>query len=251
MIRVKDVRKSFGEKTVLKDINMNFEPGKCNMLIGASGSGKTVLMNIISGLVEPDSGEVWYGDREMTRMNREEKKMLHQKIGMLFQGSALFDFRTVLGNVMFPMDFLTDWSKAEKEERARYLLDKVNVKDSEDKYPDELSGGMQKRVGIARAIALNPTFLFCDEPNSGLDPETAIVIDHLISSLTKELGITTIMNTHDLNSIMEIGDNIGFLYKGEIIWQGDRHSILSAECPQLREFLCSNTLARNIIEKRR
>ena len=131
MIRVKDVRKSFGEKTVLKDINMNFEPGKCNMLIGASGSGKTVLMNIISGLVEPDSGEVWYGDREMTRMNREEKKMLHQKIGMLFQGSALFDFRTVLGNVMFPMDFLTDWSKAEKEERARYLLDKVNVKDSE------------------------------------------------------------------------------------------------------------------------
>ena len=141
-------------------------------------------------------------------------------------------------------------SRAEKEERARYLLDKVNVKDSEDKYPDELSGGMQKRVGIARAIALNPTFLFCDEPNSGLDPETAIVIDHLISSLTKELGITTIMNTHDLNSIMEIGDNIGFLYKGEIIWQGDRHSILSAECPQLREFLCSNTLARNIIEKR-
>ena len=140
--------------------------------------------------------------------------------------------------------------RAEKEERARYLLDKVNVKDSEDKYPDELSGGMQKRVGIARAIALNPTFLFCDEPNSGLDPETAIVIDHLISSLTKELGITTIMNTHDLNSIMEIGDNIGFLYKGEIIWQGDRHSILSAECPQLREFLCSNTLARNIIEKR-
>ena len=138
MIRVKDVRKRFGEKTVLKDINMNFEPGKCNMLIGASGSGKTVLMNIISGLVEPDSGEVWYGDREMTRMNREEKKMLHQKIGMLFQGSALFDFRTVLGNVMFPMDFLTDWSKAEKEERARYLLDKVNVKDSEDKYPDEL-----------------------------------------------------------------------------------------------------------------
>ena len=145
------------------------------------------------------------------------------------------------------MDFLTDWSLAEKKERARYLLDKVNVKDSEDKYPDELSGGMQKRVGIARAIALNPEYLFCDEPNSGLDPETSIVIDQLISSLTKELGITTIMNTHDMNSILEIGDNIGFLHKGTILWEGDRHSILSSDCRQLTDFLCSNTLARNII----
>ncbi|MGM9737354.1 MAG: ABC transporter ATP-binding protein [Candidatus Cryptobacteroides sp.] len=249
MIQVKDIRKSFGDKTVLKDININFEPGKCNMLIGASGSGKTVLMNIVSGLVAPDSGKVLYDDKDFTKMGKEEKKLIHQKIGMLFQGSALFDFRTVLGNVMFPMDFLTDWSLAEKKERARYLLDKVNVKDAEDKYPDELSGGMQKRVGIARAIALNPEYLFCDEPNSGLDPETSIVIDHLISSITKEFSITTILNTHDMNSIMEIGDNIGFLYQGEIIWQGDRHSIMSTDCPQLVEFLCSNTLARNILRK--
>ncbi|MDD6253184.1 MAG: ABC transporter ATP-binding protein [Candidatus Cryptobacteroides sp.] len=249
MIQVKDIRKSFGDKTVLKDININFEPGKCNMLIGASGSGKTVLMNIVSGLVAPDSGKVLYDDKDLTKMGKEEKKLIHQKIGMLFQGSALFDFRTVLGNVMFPMDFLTDWSLAEKKERARYLLDKVNVKDAEDKYPDELSGGMQKRVGIARAIALNPEYLFCDEPNSGLDPETSIVIDRLISSITKEFSITTILNTHDMNSIMEIGDNIGFLYQGEIIWQGDRNSIMSTDCPQLVEFLCSNTLARNILRK--
>ena len=249
MIQVKDIRKSFGDKTVLKDININFEPGKCNMLIGASGSGKTVLMNIVSGLVAPDSGKVLYDDKDLTKMGKEEKKLIHQKIGMLFQGSALFDFRTVLGNVMFPMDFLTDWSLAEKKERARYLLDKVNVKDAEDKYPDELSGGMQKRVGIARAIALNPEYLFCDEPNSGLDPETSIVIDRLISSITKEFSITTILNTHDMNSIMEIGDNIGFLYQGEIIWQGDRSSIMSTDCPQLVEFLCSNTLARNILRK--
>ena len=172
-----------------------------------------------------------------------------QKIGILFQGSALFDFRTVLGNIMFPMDFLTDWSESEKKERARYLLDKVNVKDSEDKYPDELSGGMQKRVGIARAIALNPSYLFCDEPNSGLDPETAIVIDKLISSITKEFGITTVMNTHDLNSILEIGDNIGYLYKGTILWEGDRHSIMNSGCEQLEEFLCSNMLARSIIQQ--
>lgn len=247
MITVKSLNRSFDGRQVLKDVNMSFMPGQCNMIIGASGSGKTVLLNMLIGLVEPDSGEIWYGDEEFTRMSVSEKKSLHQKIGVLFQGSALFDFRTVIGNVMFPMDFLTDWSEAEKRDRARYLLDKVNVKDSEDKYPDELSGGMQKRVGIARAIALNPSFLFCDEPNSGLDPETSIVIDRLISSLTKELGITTIMNTHDMNSMLEIGDNIGFIHDGTVIWKGDRHSILSTDCDPLVEFLSSNALARNII----
>lgn len=251
MITVKNLKKSFDGKAVLNDVSMSFRPGQCNMLIGASGSGKTVLLNMLIGLSEPDSGEIWYDDEEFTRMSSAEKKLLHQKIGVLFQGSALFDFRTVLGNVMFPMDFLTDWSESEKRDRARYLLDKVNVKDSEDKYPDELSGGMQKRVGIARAIALNPSYLFCDEPNSGLDPQTSIVIDQLISSLTKEFGITTIMNTHDMNSILEIGDNIGFLYRGTILWEGDKHSILSSDCQQLTEFLCSNTLARNIIRNSR
>lgn len=251
MITVKNLHKSFDGKTVLKDVSMSFREGQCNMLIGASGSGKTVLLNMLIGLTTPDSGEIWYDNDEFTQMSETEKKLLHQKIGVLFQGSALFDFRTVLGNVMFPMDFLTDWSEAEKKEKARYLLDKVNVKDSEDKYPDELSGGMQKRVGIARAIALDPSYLFCDEPNSGLDPQTSIVIDRLISSLTKELGITTIMNTHDMNSILEIGDNIGFLHNGTILWEGDRHSILkSADCQPLNDFLCSNTLARNILQKK-
>ena len=247
MITVKNLKKSFDGRPVLNGVSMSFRKGECNMLIGASGSGKTVLLNMLIGLVAPDSGEIWYGDEEFTKMSETEKKLLHQKIGILFQGSALFDFRTVLGNVMFPMDFLTDWTEAEKRDRARYLLDKVNVRDSDDKYPDELSGGMQKRVGIARAIALNPSYLFCDEPNSGLDPQTSIVIDQLISSLTKEFGITTIMNTHDMNSILEIGDNIGFLHEGTILWEGDRHSILSADCRPLVDFLCSNTLARNII----
>ncbi len=251
MITVHNLTKSFDGKPVLKGVSMSFLPGKCNMLIGASGSGKTVLLNMLIGLIAPDSGEIMYGDQVFTKMSEYEKKRLHQKIGVLFQGSALFDFRTVLGNIMFPMDFLTNWSEKEKVERARYLLDKVNVRDSEDKYPSELSGGMQKRVGIARAIALNPSFLFCDEPNSGLDPETSIVIDRLISSITKEFGITTIMNTHDMNSMLEIGDNIGFLHNGTILWEGDRHSILYSDCQPLIEFLSANTLARNIINDTR
>lgn len=248
MIRVQDINKSFDGKTVLKDINISFGKGQCNMLIGASGSGKTVLMNLIAGLLSPDSGEIWYEDEPLSSMGEQERKQLHQRIGILFQGSALFDFRTVLGNVMFPLDFLTDWPDSKKIAHARELLDRVNVKDAEDKYPEEISGGMQKRVGIARALALNPSFLFCDEPNSGLDPETSIIIDHLIRDLTKEFNITTIINTHDMNSIMEIGDTIGFLYKGEIVWKGDKNDIMSTDCPQLKDFLCSNALARNILK---
>ena len=250
MIKVENLNKSFDGIQVLKDINVQYEPGKCNMIIGASGSGKTVLLKNLIGLLEPDSGDICYGDKKLSEMSYYEKKSLRQRIGILFQGSALFDFATVLENVMFPMDFFTDWSVSEKKERARYFLDKVHVTGSDDKYPNELSGGMQKRVGIARAIALNPQYLFCDEPNSGLDPYTSILIDRLISDLTQEFNMTTVVNTHDMNSILEMGDKIGFIYKGSMLWQGDKHTILHTDCQELRDFVCSNTLARNIIEGR-
>ena len=249
MIKVEHLYKSFDGVQVLKDINVEYEPGKCNMIIGASGSGKTVLLKNLMGLMVPDSGEIIYGNRKMSEMSYKESMALRRNIGILFQGSALFDFATVLENVMFPMEFFTDWSYAQRKERAQYCLEKVNVIGSDDKYPNELSGGMQKRVGIARAIALNPSFLFCDEPNSGLDPYTSILIDRLISDLTKEFNMTTVVNTHDMNSILEIGDRIGFIYQGEMIWQGDRHTILQPDCKPLRDFVCANTLARNIIEK--
>ena len=250
MIKVENLYKSFDGVQVLKDISVEYEAGKCNMIIGASGSGKTVLLKNLIGLLEPDSGEISYGDRKLSTMGYEERKLLRQKIGILFQGSALFDFATVIENVMFPMEFFTDWSPAQRRERAHYCLEKVNVIGSDDKYPNELSGGMQKRVGIARAIALNPEYLFCDEPNSGLDPYTSILIDRLISDLTKEFNMTTVVNTHDMNSILEIGDKIGFISKGTMLWQGDRHTILHTECQELKDFVCANTLARNIIEGR-
>ncbi len=247
MIKVENLNKSFDGVQVLQDISVIYEPGKCNMIIGASGSGKTVLLKNLIGLMTPDSGEIFYGERKLSGMDYKEKKNLHQNIGVLFQGSALFDFATVIENVMFPMDFFTDWSHAQKKERAQYCLEKVNVIGSDDKYPNELSGGMQKRVGIARAIALNPEYLFCDEPNSGLDPYTSILIDRLISDLTKEFNMTTVVNTHDMNSILEIGDKIGFIHKGSLLWQGDKDTILKTDCKELLDFVCANTLARNII----
>ena len=250
MIKVENLNKSFDGVQVLKDITVTYEPGKCNMIIGASGSGKTVLLKNLIGLMEPDSGDICYGDRKLSEMSDVEKMMLRQNIGIHFQGSALFDFATVIENVMFPMEFFTDWSAAQRRERARYCLEKVNVTGSDDKYPNELSGGMQKRVGIARAIALNPKFLFCDEPNSGLDPYTSILIDRLISDLTKEFNMTTVVNTHDMNSILEIGDKIGFIHKGSMLWQGDKNTILQPDCKELKDFVCANTLARNIIEGR-
>jgi phospholipid/cholesterol/gamma-HCH transport system ATP-binding protein len=250
MIKVEHLYKSFDGVPVLKDISLEYESGKCNMIIGASGSGKTVLLKNLIGLLKPDSGEICYGDDRLSEMNYSQQKKLRQKIGVLFQGSALFDFATVLENVMFPMEFFTDWSKAQMKERAQYCLEKVNVIGSDNKYPNELSGGMQKRVGIARAIALNPEFLFCDEPNSGLDPYTSILIDQLISDLTKEFNMTTVVNTHDMNSILEIGDKIGYIHKGTLLWQGDKNSILHTDCEELRTFICANTLARNIIEGR-
>lgn len=248
MIKVENLNKSFDGVQVLKDISVEYEPGKCNMIIGASGSGKTVLLKNLIGLIEPDSGDICYGDRKLSEMGYKEKMLLRQNIGILFQGSALFDFATVIENVMFPMEFFTTWSEAQRRERAQYCLEKVNVIGSDDKYPNELSGGMQKRVGIARAIALNPSYLFCDEPNSGLDPYTSILIDRLISDLTKEFNMTTVVNTHDMNSILEIGDKIGFIHKGSMLWQGDRHTILQTDCQELKDFVCANTLARNIIE---
>jgi phospholipid/cholesterol/gamma-HCH transport system ATP-binding protein len=250
MIKVEHLNKSFGDVQILKDVSVEYEAGKCNMIIGASGSGKTVLLKNLIGLLEPDSGEISYNEKILTSMSYKEKMDIRKDIGVLFQGSALFDFATVLENVMFPMEFFTDWSLAQRRERAQYCLEKVNVIGSDSKYPSELSGGMQKRVGIARAIALNPKYLFCDEPNSGLDPYTSILIDRLISDLTKEFNMTTIVNTHDMNSILEIGDRIGFIHKGEMLWQGDRHTILQPSCPELRDFVCANTLARNIIEGR-
>lgn len=248
MIKVENLNKSFDGVQVLKNINVEYEPGKCNMIIGASGSGKTVLLKNLIGLMEPDSGDISYGDAKLSLMSDKEKMKLRQNIGILFQGSALFDFATVIENVMFPMQFFTDWSKAQMRERAQYCLEKVNVIGSDDKYPNELSGGMQKRVGIARAIALNPSYLFCDEPNSGLDPYTSILIDRLISDLTKEFNMTTVVNTHDMNSILEIGDKIGFIHKGEMLWQGDKKKILQPDCQELKDFVCANTLARNIID---
>ena len=250
MIKVENLYKGFDGVPVLKNINVEFEPGKCNMIIGASGSGKTVLLKNLIGLLEPDSGDISYGDRKLSSMSDKEKRMLRKDIGILFQGSALFDFATVLENVMFPLEFFTDWSYAQRKERAQYCLEKVNIVGSDNKYPNELSGGMQKRVGIARAIALSPSYLFCDEPNSGLDPYTSIVIDELISNLTKEFNMTTVVNTHDMNSILEIGDKIAFMYQGSLLWQGDKNTILSTDCAELREFICANTLARNIIEGR-
>lgn len=250
MIKVEHLYKGFDGVSVLKDVSIDFEAGKCNMIIGPSGSGKTVLLKNLIGLLEPDSGDIRYGDSSLSSMSYTEKKRLRQKIGVLFQGSALFDFATVLENVMFPMDFFTDWTEAQKKEKARFWLNRVNVVNSDDKYPNELSGGMQKRVGIARAIALNPMFLFCDEPNSGLDPYTSILIDRLISDITKEYGITTVVNTHDMNSILEIGDRIGFIHGGRMVWQGDKDSILRTENRELKDFVCANTLARNIIEGR-
>ena len=251
MIKVVNLSKSFDGVQVLKDINVEYEQGKCNMIIGASGSGKTVLLKNLIGLMEPDSGEIIYDDRSLSQMSDKEKRHLRQNIGILFQGSALFDFATVIENVMFPMEFFTDWSLSQRKERARFCLEKVNVVGSDNKYPNELSGGMQKRVGIARAIALNPKYLFCDEPNSGLDPYTSILIDRLISDLTKEFNMTTVVNTHDMNSILEIGDKIGFIHKGQMIWQGDKNTILQPDCQELKDFVCANTLARNIIEGKR
>jgi len=246
MIELKHVCKSFNGIAILKDISVCFHTGKTNLVIGASGSGKTVLLKSIIGLHEIDSGEILYDGREFTRLNFKEKKEIRKEIGMLFQGSALFDSSTVQENVCFPLDLFTEMSLDEKLDRTNFCLQRVNIINKNHLYPAELSGGMKKRVAIARAIALNPKYLFCDEPNSGLDPQTAILIDNLISEITLEFNMTTVVNTHDMNSVMEIGDMVMFIYNGEKVWEGSNADILKSDNKQLNEFVFATNLTKRI-----
>ena len=250
MIETKNIYKSFGEQTVLDNINATFENGKANLIIGQSGAGKTVLMKCIVGLLEPDKGEILYDGRNALTFNKKERRLLRREMGMLFQNAALFDSMSVLENVMFPLDMFSSKTYNERLKRARFCLERVNLLDAQDKSPEELSGGMQKRAAIARAIALEPSYLFCDEPNSGLDPKTSLIIDELIHGITKEYGITTIVNTHDMNSVMNIGDKVIFLAGGEISWEGNKEEILNSKNPQLNEFLFSSEILRRVAGER-
>lgn len=237
MIEFKNIQKSFGDKTVLHDVSATLQAGKCNLIIGTSGSGKTVLMKCLVGLFEPDHGDILYNGISFTEMNDEQRKELRQQIGMLFQGSALFDSLTVEQNIMFPLDMFTTWTLAEKRKRVNEVLERVNLKDANKKFPAEISGGMKKRVGIARAIVLNPKYLFCDEPNSGLDPQTSMVIDKLIQEITLEFNITTVVNTHDMNSVMETGDHIIYMYQGLKEWEGSNKDIIFSKNEKLNKFI--------------
>jgi len=246
MIRVEKLNKAFNGKSVLSDISVTFEAGKTNLIIGRSGSGKTVLLKSIVGLHDIDSGEIWYDDKQFNNLEFHEKKENRKEIGMLFQGSALFDSRTVEENVRFPLDMFTSQSLEEKTERVNFCLDRVNIKNANRLFPSEISGGMKKRVAIARAIALNPRYLFCDEPNSGLDPLTAILIDELIKEISDEYSMTTIVNTHDMNSVMKIGEKIVFLSDGVLCWEGSNKEILDSECTTLNDFVFANALAKQL-----
>ena len=246
MIEVKNVTKSFDDKTILHDISATFVAGKTNLIIGQSGSGKTVLLKSIVGLIKPEQGQILFDGRDIMRMETDEVKELRKEIGMLFQGSALFDSETVLGNVMFPLTMFTTMSAGEIRDRAQFCPERVNLKGAGDKYPSEISGGMQKRVAIARAIALNPKYLFCDEPNSGLDPRTSIVIDELLHDITREYNITTVINTHDMNSVLGIGENIIFINKGHREWVGDMNQIYTSNNKALEEFVFANDLFRKV-----
>jgi phospholipid/cholesterol/gamma-HCH transport system ATP-binding protein len=246
MIESRNISKSFGDKQVLKNISFTFEKGKTNLIIGKSGSGKTVLMKCLVGLYEIDAGQVFYDDRQFSKMSFTEMKHIRQEIGMLFQGGALFDSMNVEENVMFPLTMFAKMKPEEKLERANFCLSRVNLVNSNKVMPSELSGGMKKRVAIARAIAMNPKYLFCDEPNSGLDPHTANVIDNLISEITREYDITTVINTHDMNSVIEIGDNIAFINHGELWWSGDKTQILHTDNKELNDFVFATELTRRL-----
>ncbi len=248
MIEIKNLCKSFDGRDVLKDISAVFEDGKTNLIIGQSGSGKTVLIKNIVGLFQPSAGQILYDGRDFVAMSKREKALLHREMGMIFQSAALFDSISVLENVMFPLDMFSDMNEADRIKRANFCLERVDLKDAGQKMPGELSGGMQKRVAIARAIALNPKYLFCDEPNSGLDPKTSLVIDDLISSITHEFGMTTIINTHDMNSVMGIGENIVFIYQGQKEWQGRMDQIMDSTNERLNSFIFASDLFRKIKE---
>lgn len=246
MIRTEHLYKSFEDLDVLKDINIVFEEGKTNLVIGRSGSGKTVLLKTLVGLLDPTEGKVWYGDTDFFKLDKRQKRAIRMQIGMLFQGSALFDSMSVEQNIRFPMDMFTNSTKKEKADRVNYCLERVELEGINNKYPSEISGGMQKRVGIARAIVLNPKYLFCDEPNSGLDPKTSILIDDLISSITKEYNMTTVMNTHDMNSVMAIGENIALLHDGKVAWQGNKDEIFGSVNPVLKDFVFASPFLQKI-----
>ena len=246
MIEVKHLYKSFEDKKVLKDINIVFEDGKTNLIIGQSGSGKTVLMKNLVGLFTPTSGQVLYDGRDFVKMSKKEKVAMRREMGMIFQNAALFDSLSVLENVMFPLDMFSNMTYRDRVKRAQECLDRVNLIDAQQKFPGEISGGMQKRVAIARAIVLNPKYLFCDEPNSGLDPRTSLVIDELLSSITKEFDITTIINTHDMNSVMGIGDNIACIYKGHKEWQGNKEEVMHSTNEHLNDLVFASDLFRKV-----
>lgn len=250
MIELKNIRKGFGDKIVINDVSAVMATGHTNLIIGASGSGKTVLVKCIVGLFEPDKGEVFYDGEEFTKMNDDQKKEMRQQIGMLFQGSALFDSMTVEQNVMFPLQMFGKSTLGEKQKRVDEVLERVNLRDAHKKYPAELSGGMKKRVGIARAIVLNPKYLFCDEPNSGLDPQTAILIDKLIKEITIDYNITTVVNTHDMNSVMEIGDHIIYMYEGDKEWEGTNKEIIFSKNEKLNKFIFASEFLQDAKDMR-
>ena len=251
MIEIRNLHKSFEDKEVLKGITSVFDSGKTNLIIGQSGSGKTVLIKNIVGLFEPTEGDVLYDGRSFMSMSKKERAQLRREMGMIFQNAALFDSMSVLENVMFPLDMFSNDSYKDRVRRARFCLEHVNLADAEAKFPGEISGGMQKRVAIARAIALNPKYLFCDEPNSGLDPKTSLVIDELIHSITKEFNTTTIINTHDMNSVMGIGEHILFIYQGHAAWEGTKDDVMHADNELLNNFIFASDLFRKVKENAR
>ena len=248
MINAKNIYKSFDEKTVIDNISVLFDPGKTNLIIGRSGSGKTVFMKILIGLLSPDSGQILYDGRDLPSMHKKELNALRREMGMLFQGSALFDSMTVLENVLFPLTMFTRETKKEREKRANFCLERVNLKEAGNLYPGEISGGMMKRAAIARAIALNPKYLFCDEPNSGLDPKTALLIDDLIHDLTIEYNMTTVINTHDMNSVMNIGEKIVFIDGGKKEWEGSKDGIMNSTNSKLNDFVFASDLFKRVKE---